>query len=151
MRKLARIGVLGTVPTALLVAGSLACGGSGETDDRNEPGGDTELEPDGWAEHALGTVAVQTDESRLWVVNQGQTFVDSNEDGYPELAERKAWLVSIAVDGTALTPSNVIDVSGGSDRRISFPTLDRAVYFEQIGYHTERMVRLDTLTATPTL
>lgn len=142
------------VPTVLLALAAIACGGgdSGETDDWNEPGGDTDLEPDISLEHSLGGLAVEKDEAHIWVVNQGQRFEYPEEEGDPVyITDRKAWLTAVTTSGTGLAATNVLDVSTGTDRRMSFPVAGRAIYFEQQGIHTERMVRIDTSALAPTL
>lgn len=139
------------LPLFVVAMAAVACGGGGETDGLNEPGGDTELDPDWGLEHALGSIAVELDESNAWVVNVGQRYLyDEYEDAYV-LQERRGSLVALTTHGTSLTATNVLDVSGGSDRRISFPVEGRAIYFEQVGFHTERIVRLDTTALAPTL
>lgn len=142
------------IPCAVLAVAAVACGGGGdwgETDDWNEPGGDTDLDP-GMVAHGTGKIAVEADESNAWVVNAGLRWEegDENENGIPyETLDSKAWLVAVSVHGSSLTYSNVLDVSWGTDRRISFPSAGRAIYFEQQGVHTERAVKLDTATLQP--
>lgn len=144
------------VPSLVLGLAAVACGGGGdwgESDDLNEPGGDTDLDP-GMFAHGMGKIAVEADESKAWVVNAGLRWEedDENENGtYYEILDSKAWLVAVSVHGSSLEYTNVLDVSWGSDRRISFPSPGRAIYFEQESFHSERAVKLDTATLEPIL
>lgn len=148
-RALYRASLLGSA----LVVVAVACGGSGggETDGFNEPGGDTDLEPDSWVEHGLGSVGLELDESHAWVINVGQRGYDLDGDGWDDEYLQRASLVALTLDGESLHATDVLDASAGADRRISFPAPERAVYFEQVGYHTEHMVLIDTHHLQPLL
>jgi hypothetical protein len=124
----------------LLSTCALLAGCTGMTLGENRPGQDTHLDPPGCFEegcesHTVGGLAVQPDEKGVWFVHRSQA------DG----ADRAHLTHVDPVTGKA---TDVLDVTSGTDRRIVFPSDDRALLMAQRD-GKERLVLLDTVARKP--
>lgn len=139
------------VPLSLL---SVAC--TGMTFGENQPGGDTQLDPNlgeteynadlgTYYRHAVGDPAVERDEDRAWVVHTESltTGVTSTGSSNGKITSR-SHLAAVQPDGTA---TNVIETTDAYDVRIVFPRNDRALVMAEKDGH-EKLALLDTNTNT---
>jgi hypothetical protein len=101
----------------------------------NQPGQDTWLDPDFQTQHAVGALAVEKDESHVWLVHGGtKNYGQWNE-------EHRAFLS--AIDPATGHATDVLDVSQGTDRRMVFTGPGSAVMMTGFG-SAERLDVVDT-------
>jgi hypothetical protein len=121
--------------TALVL--SLSAGCTGMSLGENSPGQDTWLDPPpppvGEEGHNVGALAVESDEEHVFAVH-----TEWRGD------RERSHLAAIDPQGGAV---DVLDVTDTSDRRIMFPSDDRALLMAQAGGR-EHLVLLDTETLT---
>ena len=115
---------------------SLLAGCTGFSLGENTPGGDTWTDPpptlDG--EHHVGAIGVERDASQAWVVHEATRGT-----------ETRATLS--AIDPATGASTEVLDVTGTTDRRVVFPAVGRMLLMAQRGA-TENLVLFDTTTRT---
>jgi hypothetical protein len=115
---------------------ALLAGCTGFSLGENTPGGDTWTEPPPTleGEHHVGAIGVERDESQAWVVHE------ATQGG-----ATRATLS--AIDPATGAATEVLDVTGTTDRRVMFPAAGRMLLMAQRGA-TENLALIDTTTHT---
>src|SRR5579859_1704745 len=136
--KTSRVGMM-ALALAVTVAGVLAAGCTGAVMP-NQPGNDTSLDPAFNCAHCVGPLAIEKDQSLVWLMHGGtRTLVNGTTQQRELLA---------AIDPTSGAATDVLDLSGSTDHRLVFPAKGRALLVDKPATGYERLTLLDTVALT---
>src|SRR5438067_1701452 len=119
---------------AAMSMGVLATGCTGAVMD-NQPGQDSWLDPNFTTAHSVGALAVEKDETHVWLVHGGTKYYGTPNE------EHRAFLS--AIDPLNGHVKDVLDVTQGTDRRMVFTGPSSAVLMTEFD-GAERLDVLDT-------